>query len=84
MTDKELEAHSQRVVADKYHLNAIKKELMRVQRSSEPARIGDVYIENLEHGLATFTKLVNEFGLTCKRDKTAMCYIVERPGRAYK
>jgi len=70
--------------ADKYHLNAIKKELKRVQLSGEPARIGDVYIKNLEHGLATFTKLVDEFDLTCKRDKTATCYIVEKLGMAYK
>ena len=70
--------------ADKYHLNAIKKELKRVQRSSEPAEIGAVYIGHLAGGFAQFEGLVKDFGLSCKWDKTTDRYIVEKPGRAYK
>jgi hypothetical protein len=70
--------------ADEYHLKAVMKSLDSVRRSGQPAEIGEVYIEHLEYGLATFMELVDEFDLTCKRDKTTMRYIVEKPGRAYK
>lgn len=70
--------------ADKYHHNAVLKELRRVQLSGEPAEIGEVYISALENGLDTLRQLAARHDLTCKWDKTTGRYIIEKPGRAYK
>jgi hypothetical protein len=69
---------------DNYHLNAIKNALKNVDLSGEPAEIGAVYIDHLNHGLAEFTNLVSLYGLTSKLDKTTGRYVVEKSGRAYR
>ena len=69
---------------DDYHYRAVVRELRRVQLSSEPASIGQVYVGALKNGLDTLRQLVANHDLTCKWDKTTGAYIVEKPGRAYK
>lgn len=70
--------------ADRYNLDAIKRALKSVELSGSPHEISDVYIRHLPGGLDQFKKLVSQYGLSCKLDKTTGRYIVEKPGRAYK
>lgn len=67
-----------------YHLDSIKHALETVKSSGEPVRVHAVYIYHLQQGLAEFLRLVKYYGLSCKLDGTSDCYVVEKPGQAYK